>query len=194
MGALHKIAYWTEQEYLAFEDTAEYRHEYVDGQIFAMAGANERHNRISLNIGFQLRAAARGGHCGVFLNDMRLRLDQGKAYYYPDVMLVCNRTDNGATHKQQPCFIAEVLSLSTEKIDRREKWAAYRHIPGLRYYLLASAEEQRVEYYVRDDQGDWQTALLEAEETLTINCEDYQAVLNLAAIYEDVVFDNVAEL
>jgi len=115
MSALRKLAYWTEQDYLAFEDAAEFKHELVNGQIYAMAGANERHNRIGLNIGFQLRAAARGGHCGVFLNDMRLRVDQGRAYYYPDVMLVCNRADNGSTHKEQPCLIAEVLSLSTEK-------------------------------------------------------------------------------
>lgn len=194
MSALRKIAYWTEQDYLAFEEAAEYKHEFVNGQIYAMAGANERHNRISGNIFYHLRTAAHGGHCGVFSGDMRLRVDQGRAYYYPDVMLVCNRADNGPTHKEQPCLIAEVLSVSTAKIDRREKLAAYQNIPCLRYYLLASAEEQRVEYYVRDGQGDWQTALLEAGETLTINCGDYQAVLTLAAIYEDVEFDNTVEL
>lgn len=190
MSALQKLTYLTEEDYLTFELTAEMRHEYVDGQIYAMAGASERHNRISLNIGFHLRAAARGGHCGVFLNDMKLNVAWHKAYYYPDVMLVCNTQDTGEYFKQQPCFIAEVLSPGTANTDRREKLPAYQKIPSLHYYLLVSADRIRVEYFVRDAQGDWQTALLEADEMLAVDCEDYHAVLRLGDIYEDVGFEN----
>lgn len=135
MSVLHKISYITEQDYLAYELAADCRHEYLDGQIYAMAGANERHNRISLNIAFHLRAAARGGHCGVFVNDMKLRIDQGRAYY-SDVMLVCDSRDNEEYYKQQPCLIAEVLSQSTATTDRREKCPAYQKIQSLRYYLM----------------------------------------------------------
>lgn len=190
MSALQKIIYLTEQDYLAFELDAEVRHEYIDGQIYAMAGANERHNRISLNVGFHLRLAARGGHCGVFMNDMKLKIVQQKAYYYPDVMLVCNRQDNEEYYKQHPCLITEVLSASTAKIDRREKLLAYQKIPGLHYYLLINSDKIRVEYFVRDAQNEWQTAILEADETLSIDCEDYHTVLSLSDIYEDVVLDN----
>jgi len=189
MTALQKQTHLTQQDYLAFELTAELRHEYVDGQLYAMAGASERHNRISLNVGFHLRAAALGGHCGVFVSDMKLKIAWRNAYYYPDVMLVCNAQDNGEYYKQQPFFIAEVLSLSTASIDRREKLLVYQKIPGLRYYLLISSEQKQVEYFVRDAQDEWQTALLEADETLTIVCENYHAVLSLSDIYEDVVFD-----
>ncbi len=190
MTALQKLNFLTEQDYLAFELNADMRHEYVEGQIYAMAGASERHNRIVGNVFFQLRAAARGGMCGVFASDMKLKIAQQQAYYYPDVMLVCNAQDNGEYHKQQPCFIAEVLSPGTANIDRREKWLAYQKIPSLRYYLLVSANQIRVEYFVRDAQGDWQTAVLEADELLAIDCRDYHAVLRLNDIYEDVVFDD----
>jgi Uma2 family endonuclease len=173
MATLQKLTHLTEQEYLVFELNADVRHEYIDGQLYAMAGANERHNRISLNVGFLLRAAARGGHCGVFISDMKLKIAWHKAYYYPDAMLVCNAQDNGEYYKQQPCFIAEVLSASTENTDRREKLLAYQKIPSLRYYLLINASQIQVEYFVRDAQDEWQTALLEADETLTIDCDLY---------------------
>ncbi|MDP2904065.1 MAG: Uma2 family endonuclease [Methylovulum sp.] len=190
MTALKKLAYLNEQDYLALEHAADTRHEYVDGQLYAMAGASERHNRIAGNVFFQLRAASRGGHCGVFISDMKLKLAWHKAYYYPDVMLVCNAHDNNGYYKQQPCFIAEVLSPSTANIDRREKLLAYQKIPSLRYYLLINANQSQVDYFVRDAQDEWQTAFLEADETLTIDCENYHAVLRLCDIYEDVVFDN----
>ena len=190
MTALQKLTHLTEQEYLAFELNAELRLEYVDGQIYAMAIANERHNCISLNIGFHLRASARGGHCGVFVSDMKLKIAWQKAYYYPDVMLVCNRQDNGEYFKQQPCLIGEVLSAGTANTDRREKLLAYQNIPGLRYYLMINAMQKQIEYFVRDAQNEWQTALLEADETLTIDCENYHAVLSLNDIYEDVAFDD----
>lgn len=134
--------------------TAECRHEYLDGQIYAMAGANERHNRISLNIAFQLRSAARGGRCGVFVSDMKLRIEQAKAYYYPDVMLVCHTSDDHDYFKQRPCLIAEVLSPGTAAIDRREKLLAYQKIADLRYYLLVNANYPQVEYFLRDAAGD----------------------------------------
>ena len=192
MTALQKLIYLTEQDYLAFELTADVRHEYVDGQIYVMVGAGERHNRISLNIGFHLRAAARGSHCGVFVNDMKLRIGSCKTFYYPDIMLVCDRQDNEEYYKQKPCFVAEVLSLSTATTDRREKLLAYQKIHSLRYYLLVSTDQMRVEYFVRDAEGEWQTALLETGETLAVDCENYHAVLSLNDIYEDVAFDNLA--
>ncbi|MDD2723399.1 MAG: Uma2 family endonuclease [Methylovulum sp.] len=189
MSALEKLARISEQDYLAFELTAECRHEYVDGYIYAMAGASERHNRVSMNLGFHLRAAARGGRCGVFLNDMKLSIEQGRTYYYPDVMLVCNPDDNGQLFKEQPCLLAEVLSSGTAAIDRREKLMAYQKIPSLRYYLIVASDRQHVDYYVRDSNGDWQTAILEADEILVVDCDAYHAKLSLADIYEDVVFD-----
>lgn len=110
MSTLHKIPFLTEQDYLAYELTADCRHEYLDGQIYAMAGAGERHNRIGLNIAFHLRAAARGGPCGVFVNDMKLSVDRGRAYYYPDVMLVCDSRDDEDNTNKAPALLPKCSS------------------------------------------------------------------------------------
>lgn len=86
------------EAYLAGEALAEIRHEYVAGEVYARAGASERHNRISGNLFFQLRAKARDSQCGVFMNDMKLRIEQGERFYYPDVMLVeCRQGANSYT-------------------------------------------------------------------------------------------------
>ena len=186
MGVLKKQLIFNETAFLAFDETMAIRHEFVDGYIYAMAGASEPHNRITMNIGFHLRASASGSHCGVFLSDMKFRAENGRFYYYPDVMLVCNQTDDNQFYKEQPCFIAEVQSQSTAIIDRREKWLTYSKVPSLRYYLLVDSLEKSVEYFVRDSQDEWQTAFLEGDEKLDIECENYHAVLDLNAIYEDV--------
>ena len=190
MSALQKESYLTEDEYLEFEEASDIKHEYVTGLIYAMAGATENHNLISGNLFFNLRGALRGkgGNCKVFTSDMKLRTEDGDFYYYPDVMLTCHDDDKNSLYKDKPCFIAEVLSKSTAIIDQREKWQTYRKIPSLRYYLLVDSLKQKVDYFIRNDEGDWFSAELESHETLTIECENYQAVLTLADIYEEVSF------
>lgn len=188
MSALHKKPYLDEKSYLEFEELSDTKHEYVDGEIYAMAGASEQHGRITLNIALNLRLAARGSHCGVFASDMKLRMENGQFYYYPDVLLVCNTDDNQQFYKEQPCFIAEVLSPSTCKIDQREKWLNYQKLPSLRYYLLVDSTCMKVHYFVRDSVGDWYSADLEEEESIFVQCDEYQTRLTLRDIYEDVVF------
>ncbi|MDD5755551.1 MAG: Uma2 family endonuclease, partial [Methylococcales bacterium] len=138
MSALQKKRRITEQEYLALEEASDIKHEYVNGEIYAlenddgeiqaMAGASEQHNLITGNLFFHLRAASRGksGKCKVFASDMKFRAEYGDLYYYPDVILGCSSDDNDRFYKEKPCFIAEVLSKSTAKIDRREKWETYQ--------------------------------------------------------------------
>ncbi len=189
MSALKKIEYLSEEEYLQYELGAEIRHEYVDGQVYAMAGASENHARICMNIAFHLRGAARGGDCGVFLSDMKLKIPESRAYYYPDVMLLCKRAaEDDDYYKHQPCFVAEVASKSTRATDRREKLWNYQKIASLKYYLLVDSLKKKIEYFRRDDVGNWQQAILEDEETLNVQCGDYQAILTLDDIYEDVDF------
>ncbi|CAA6824055.1 MAG: Uma2 family endonuclease [uncultured Thiotrichaceae bacterium] len=180
------------EEYLEGERTAEFRHEYVSGEVYAMAGVDERHNRIAGNIAFQLRAKARGGSCGVFMSDMKLRINQGVCFYYPDVMLTCDSDDRDSHFKDNPCLIAEVSSPSTEAIDHREKLLAYKNIPSLRYYLLIASNRQYVEYYQRNQAGEWQSAILEPHQVIHVQCEGgdtpYEAGLCLEDIYEDVAW------
>lgn len=187
MSALRKPWYFSEADFLAFDAKTDIKHEYVDGYIHAMAGASERHNRITMNIGFHLRTGARGSKCGVFLSDMKFREENGRFYYFPDVMLVCNQEDNNEFYKEKPCLIAEISSISTEKTDRREKWLTYSKVESLRYYLLVDSTKKCVEYYFRDEENQWQATTLDADETLEIECENYHAVLDLDSIYEDVV-------
>jgi len=173
-------------EYLAGEQHSDIRHEYVAGQVFAMAGAGEKHNRISLNIAFHLRAAARGKECGVFISDMKVRVEHNNAYYYPDVMVTCDPQDTESLHKRSPCLIVEVLSPATEAIDRREKLVAYRTLPSLRYYLLVSQERRQVEFYTRDTDNRWLITVAENNGTLEILCDDLKVSFSLDDIYEDV--------
>jgi len=190
MGALVQKHHITEQDYLLWEAESGRKHEYIDGDCYAMAGAGEKHNLITGNIFLQLRLAMRDkpGSCRVFTSDMKCRLEEGKFYYYPDVMLVCNKADKSEFYKEHPCFIAEVQSKSTARIDRHEKWSVYAQIPSLHYYLLADSRQKAAQYFWRDETGAWQHSLLTEEQSLNITCGDYQAALRLADIYEDVVF------
>lgn len=188
MSASPQTRYLSEQDYLTLEAQSDSKHEYVAGDCYAMAGAGEKHNRIALNIALILRIAARGGSCGVFVSDMKCRVGQGRFYYYPDVMLACNKADNAEFYKEQPCLIAEVQSPRTERIDRHEKWLVYSKIPSLRYYLLVDSLQMKAEYFLRDQAGTWQDGILEHGQTLAIACDGYHATLTLADIYEDVQF------
>jgi Uma2 family endonuclease len=177
---------WLEEsDYLAFEALAEQRHEYVAGIAYAMAGAGERHNRIALNVAVQLRAAARGSVCGVYVSDMKVRVAGGPAYYYPDVMLSCEAATPDTVYKEAPCLIVEVLSASTAAIDTREKLQAYRSISSLRCYVLVQSEVVDVTYHVRGTDGSWLVATLEHGECLEVVCGPVQASLTLEDIYED---------
>ncbi len=187
MKNLHKINLLTEEEYLEGETLADIRHEYIDGQIYAMAGANERHNLISLNLAVHLRIHTRGSECRVFINDMKLRIATQRSFYYPDVMLCCHIEDNHELYKESPCLIAEVLSPSTETIDRREKLITYQNMPSLRYYLLIAANQKKIEYYQRSEDDIWYSASLDSNEILEINCLNSRTIaLCLEDFYQDV--------
>lgn len=184
--AAHEDTTITVQEYLEGEQHSDIRHEYVAGQVFAMAGAGEKHNLIALNIASKLRSAVRGTPCRTFISDMKVRVEHNDAYYYPDVMVTCDPQDMEDFHKRLPCLIVEVLSPATEAIDRREKLIAYRTLPSLRYYLLVSQEKRQVECYIRDADNRWLIAVTEDSGSLEILCDNLKVNLSLDDIYEDV--------
>ena len=130
--------------FLQAERTSEVRHEYAAGHIFAMAGASKRHNRISSNACVSLKSHA--GGCDVYIADVLVRIDQ--VLYYPDVMAVCVPSVDPYV-ETNPCLIIEVLSDSTEAIDRREKLFNYQRIPHLDAYLLVAQNDRRVDVYRR---------------------------------------------
>jgi Uma2 family endonuclease len=172
------------EEYLLGELESEVRHEFYDGQVYPMAGAGEKHNIISGNLYSVLRRKARGTNCKTFIADMKLYIPELNRFYYPDILLTCDSNDDHEYYKQVPCLIVEVLSPSTENIDRREKLHAYQNISSVKEYLLVSQERMEVELYRRDGKH-WQYYLLKTEEDiLHIDCLDLG--LTMADIYEDV--------
>ena len=188
MALALKKASLSPADYLAGEAGAEIKHEYVDGQVFAMAGASERHNRIAGNIFYHLRSAARGTPCGVYMADMKLRISAVNAFYYPDVMLSCDESDKDPIQKSAPCIVAEVISPSTATTDRREKALAYRQIPTLKAYILAEQDRRSVSYFIRDESGEWQQGELDEMSILGVDCGTIKIGLALDDIYEDVDF------
>ncbi|MCW2313537.1 Uma2 family endonuclease [Rhodoferax antarcticus] len=174
----------TAEDYLSGELTSDIRHEYVDAEVYVMAGAGEAHNLIALNVASFLRSHARGGPCRVFISDMKLHVATWKAFYYPDVMVVCDPDDAQTYYKQSPSLVVEVLSPSTESIDRREKMLAYRTLPSLREYLLIAQDKRQLELYRRADDGDWLVAV--RAETGAVQLDSVNASLALDEVYEDV--------
>lgn len=184
MSAPQRRIHLTPDEYLAREIAAPRKHEYIAGEIYAMAGASERHNRIAGNAFFALRSRTGGSACAAYIADMRLRVESANAFYYPHVMLCCEPTDAHPQYKTSPCAVIEVSSPSTVTIDEREKLVAYKTIPSLRYYLRADSESARVTWHERVDANDWQTGTLEGDEILHLECSDRRFALSLPELYD----------
>lgn len=174
------------QEYLDGEQRSDVRHEYLAGQVFAMAGAGRTHNLIAGNAFAQLRAAIRGTTCQAFMADMKVRVDANDAFYYPDVAVTCQASDSDEYFLNAPCLVVEVLSPATEAIDRREKLMAYRTLPSLRYYLLVSQEKRQVECHTREADDRWHIFVTEGTGSLEILCDGFRADFSLEDIYEGV--------
>ena len=172
--------------YLSGETDSDIRHEYVDGEVYAMAGAGEVHNLIALNVASRLRGLVRGGPCRVFISDMKLRVAAWNAFYYPDVMVVCDASDTQTYYKESPSLIVEVLSNSTASIDRREKLLAYRTLASLREYVLIAQDKRQVEVHRRADDGSWHLETLREGDPLHLECVG--ATLSLDEVYEDINF------
>lgn len=173
----------TVEDYLRLEEASSVRHEYVAGQIHALAGASRRHNRIALNMAARLMAAARGGPCRVYISDVKLRAAED-VIYYPDVMVACGLAGDEPLIEPAACVVVEVLSPSTERTDRREKVAAYKRMPDLRTYLIVHQDRRRVERHWRDDDGTWWDA--DAVDTGRVPIPCPEVVLTLDEIYEGV--------
>jgi Uma2 family endonuclease len=148
----------TEEEYLRIERAADFKSEYFDGEMFAMAGGSPHHSLIATNLASEFRNRLRGGACVPYNSDLRVKVEATGLHTYPDLSIFCGGlelsegTDDTATN---PTLIAEVLSDSTEGYDRGKKFEHYRQIPTLRAYLLVSQREPRIEQFTRQGDGRW---------------------------------------
>jgi Uma2 family endonuclease len=171
-------------DYLQWEEQQEDKHEYVDGLIYAMAGATENHVVISDNFSAILVNKLRGSQCRSFSSDMKLNIAAKNIYYYPDLFVTCDEGDRfNKKQKQYPCLIIEVLSESTEAKDRGVKFANYQTIQSLQEYVLISQWEQRVEVFRRSDKF-WVLQTYTTGEIIELQSINLQ--ISVEDIYEDV--------
>jgi Uma2 family endonuclease len=145
-------------EYLALERASELKHEYLDGEMFAMTGASWQHNRIALNTAFGLDTQLKKRGCQVFGMEMRVQTPD-HLFTYPDVVVACGQPqflDKAADTLLNPKLIIEVLSRSTKDYDRGKKFARYRTIPSLAEYVLVEQQRVHVERFTRPaGHGEW---------------------------------------
>jgi len=175
----------TYAQYLELERTSEVKHEYLRGEIFAMAGGSPEHARLAANVIGDLRAALRGRPCAVFTSDARVRIEVTDRATYPDVTVVCGRLEHAPDDPDSitnPVVIVEVLSDATEADDRGEKFAHYRRLASLQEYLLVSQRARRLEVYRRRDDR-WVLDEAGAGETLRLDSID--VALAVDEIYRD---------
>ena len=152
MSATPKHVHLTVEEYLAREKSGEVRHEYVDGNVYAMVGGTLAHNMITRNVARLLDEAVRRAGCHVFTSDVKVKT--ANAFYYPDVVVDCDSTDFDVDFITTPKLVVEVLSPSTERTDTVEKRAAYQSIETLQEYVLVSPDKREIQIYRRGD-ADW---------------------------------------
>ena len=180
--------YSTEQEYIQFERASIGKHEYFDGQIYAMTGASRIHNLIAGNTLAMLHRQLRKKPCEIFPSDMRVKVTRTGLYTYPDLVIICGKpefTDDTLDTLINPLVLIEVLSPSTERYDRGMKFQNYRTIETLQDYILIAQDQYHVEHYSRQNSGQW--LLQEAigrESALTIR--SIESTLTLGDVYEKV--------
>ena len=183
-------SYISPDEYLTIERQSEYRSEYFQGEMFAMAGASEAHNLISGNLFVALKLALAGKSCRTYTSDMRVRITATGLYTYPDLVVVCGeRVFDDAENDTllNPTLIIEVLSRTTEAYDRGRKFDHYASIPTLQEYVLVAQDQPAVQQYQRLPDGSWRY-LSHSGGDASINLAAVSVSLSLADIYDDIVF------
>ena len=185
MPTAARTDYVTVEDYLAAEAVSDIRHEYLGGLVYAMAGETRDHNTIALNLATVLRQRLKGRPCKVYIGDIRVNFDlrNDEYYYYPDIVVACDKRDTHKRFVHYPRLIIEVLSESTERLDKREKFFAYTSVPSLEEYVLVSQAGREVTVFRR--RHDWKAEKVSGAKA-KVALESLQVALPLSAIYEGV--------
>jgi len=199
MSLAHSQTFHTIEEYLALERDSEDRYEYLDGEIYAMAGESPQHSDICTNIGGQLYNQLRDKPCRVWSKDVKVRsgpkpktrYDRKGLYSYPDLVVVCGEPQFHDEYRDvltNPTVIIEVLSPSTEAFDRGEKWSRYQTwLPSLTQYVLVSQSKPQLEHFLRQPDGQWlYSSVKEIEGVLRL--ASIECTLRLEEVYDRIVF------
>jgi Uma2 family endonuclease len=186
MGAPAHLHGYTFKEYLDLESASNVKHEFLDGEIYAMAGGTPRHAALTLAIGGALLAQLRGGPCRAFSSDLRIRVRETGLATYPDVTVVCGPLETDPDSEAtvtNPTVIVEVLSPSTKDYDLGEKFEHYRKVASLQAVLYVWQTEPRIESRTRGADGAWTSRDARAGGTVAIDA--IKCSLNLDDVYRD---------
>jgi Uma2 family endonuclease len=191
MIASQNSIYLSPEDYLQFEENSDIKHEYRQGNVYAMAGASNVHVLIAVNLGSLLRNHLRGSGCLPYLSDTKVRIESINTYYYPDIAVTCDRRDREFKNfLRHPCLIVEVLSDTTEAFDRGDKFADYRNLESLQEYVLISQNRIQVDCFRRNNLGQW--VLYPYRENDTIHLASVDFSFAITSLYEDVDFSVVS--
>jgi Uma2 family endonuclease len=185
MVARGHAVHYTFRDYLAHDEMSNTKHEYLDGQIYAMAGGTPEHSALIASVTTHLSNQVRGGSCRVHMSDLRVRVLETGLTTYPDIAVVCGawaRDPEDTRTIVNPTVLVEVLSPSTEAYDRGEKLEHYKRIPSLRACLLVATERREIEIWAREPTGPWTRALVVAGQ---LDLAALGAQLDVDAIYAD---------
>lgn len=179
----------SEQEYLEGEKISEIKHEYIDGEVYAMAGASKNHQRIIGNLARVLGNFLNGSRCEVFFSDIKVRIDNGKKYFYPDLIVVCEDDNEEAYFTQTPRIVVEVLSSSTRQFDRTLKRQLYQSIPSVEEYVLIEQDFVEIEVSRRVDA--WRSTAYYLGDTVYFQSLDFS--MPVVEIYQRVENEQMLE-
>jgi len=168
MKEFKKLELMSADQYLASERTSGVRREFVNGLVYAMTDANQKHNVIAGNLYRALGDHFDGKPCLAFIESFKVRIQSANCFYYPDVVIACSGLSDESDYTEEPVLIAEVLSPSTANVDRREKLNNYLSISSLQEYLIVHQKHKRVEVYQRSETGVWSLTEFISGEILTL--------------------------
>lgn len=179
------------EDYLAGEKISPVRHEYVEGEVYAMAGASDNHSRIVINLTTNFSVHLRDCDCEPFSNDIKVQVTRN-VYYYPDVLVSCEENPADAHFRNNPVLIVEVTSPSTKNIDRREKLLFYQQIPSVHEYAIIDQHRVSIELHRRQPSGGWITYYFDREDT-EVEFQSISLTMPISEIYRRVRFNTNAE-
>jgi Uma2 family endonuclease len=178
---------FTPEEYFAWEEQQELRHEYLDGEVYAMTGGTVNHGRIAANFIILLGSHLRGGGYLIQTSDVKVGIQESNDYVYPDVSVTYDELDRTATKFiSNPCLIVEVLSPSTEAYDRGGKFRLYRRSDSLRDYVLVNANKIEIDLYHKDERGKWEIINYIAGDLVEL--ESVNLTLPIDQVFESITF------
>lgn len=186
MGHAQQTPTFTAADYLTWEAEQPQRHEFLDGEVFAMAGAEDRHVTVALNLASALRQHLSGSPCRTYMSDMRLHVAEANSYFYPDVMVTCSATDLASSMvKTEPKLIAEVLSPTTASYDRGLKFSHYRSLASLQEYVLIDLDTRSTDCYRKGADGLWVLHPFARGESVSL--ASVALALSAAQLFADVI-------